>query len=135
MGVGGALGAVARYLIVSAAQPMPATLAINLAGAFVLGLVTARLAGHVNLFLGTGMLGGFTTYSAFAVGAVQLLDHSPAAALAYVLATVLGGFLMAYTGLKLVGGRRPANNSRRSGDNGRRPANSDQRPAKGAGRD
>jgi CrcB protein len=54
-------------------------------------------------FLATGVLGGYTTYSTFAVDTVALLDAGrPALAAGYVLASVLGGVLAVVAGL-LVG--------------------------------
>ena len=48
--------------------------------------------------LGVGFLGGFTTFSAFAVEAVQLASGRPAAATLYVVVTVLGGIAAAFLG-------------------------------------
>lgn len=119
---GGALGTLARHLIEAAAGSptgaegtLPAsTLAINLAGALALGvIVTAVPRGsggeRVRLLLGTGLLGGFTTYSTFAVQSEQLLESAPAVGIAYLLATVFGGFACAVVGVaagRSVGRRR-----------------------------
>ena len=79
-----------------------AVLAANLVGALLLGVLTARLpASDLRIFLGTGLLGGFTTYSAFALDSVQLWASSPLIALGYVAATLLGGLLAAALGLRL----------------------------------
>lgn len=101
---GGTVGVLARDLLTRAvgATSWPvATFAINLVGAFALGLLLASLrrhgpdAGrllHARLLLGTGVLGGFTTYSALAVGTVELAqDDRLVAALAYGLGTVVLG--------------------------------------------
>ncbi|MGB4136390.1 MAG: CrcB family protein, partial [Microbacterium sp.] len=74
---GGTLGVAARMLLGMAipdAGGLPLSVLIaNVAGALLLGVLTARLpATNLRLFLGTGVLGGFTTYSALAVGGVQL---------------------------------------------------------------
>ena len=78
--VGGASGAGVRWLVDAAAgdHAFPwALLAVNVAGAFVLGLVAFRTAtGHremLRLGVGVGFCGGLTTYSAFAVTAAELL--------------------------------------------------------------
>jgi len=104
----GGLGATARYLIGLAlgGPGFPwATLAINLAGSLLLGaLVGAGLRRDLHPLalpvLGTGLLGGFTTFSAFSVEAVQLLRAGrPGAALAYALTSTAGGVLAAAGGL------------------------------------
>lgn len=69
--LGAALGAPLRYLVATSLDrerfPL-GTLAVNVAGSFVLGLVVeAGASGHWLALLGTGFCGGFTTYSAFAV--------------------------------------------------------------------
>ncbi|WP_274361589.1 fluoride efflux transporter FluC [Paenibacillus thermotolerans] len=75
---GGALGAVLRWLAIRYGKkllrsPIP-TLLINCAGSLALGWLAARDAGIVALGLGTGVLGGFTTFSTFAVEAAQLYE-------------------------------------------------------------
>ncbi|MDP9800202.1 CrcB protein [Arcanobacterium wilhelmae] len=107
VGAGGALGALARYGIT---QALPGgyidLMAVNVSGAFLLGLLTYTLAGKVadpskrrrwQLFAGTGVLGGFTTYSALALDTVHL-THSPALAFAYAAGTVVLGVLAAWLG-------------------------------------
>ena len=63
-----------------------ATIVVNLLGAFLLGaLMAASIQTETLLFLGTGVLGGFTTMSTFGVETVSLLkDDSTAAAAVYV---------------------------------------------------
>ena len=62
--LGGALGSVLRYL---AALAFPhGTLVVNVVGSFAIGVAAAKLASvELRLFVITGVLGGFTTYSAF----------------------------------------------------------------------
>lgn len=116
--VGGAAGAVARHLLVAAGTSgWAATLAVNVAGAFLLGLLLERLArggpdtGHrrrLRLLLGTGVLGGFTTYSGIAVEVLARLDAGHwAGAAGYGLGTVLAGLAACGAGV-LVGARRAA---------------------------
>jgi CrcB protein len=81
------------------------TLAVNVAGSFAMGLLAGWLAvkagegwsGPARLFLATGILGGFTTFSAFSLDAVVLWERGThAAAFSYVAASVLlslGGLL------------------------------------------
>ena len=101
--LGGALGALARWAVAEALPASPtgwpwATLVVNLAGCFLIGLLTAVLISRspepawARPFLGVGVLGGFTTYSAFAVEVVRLVeDAALARAAGYVLASVVGG--------------------------------------------
>ena len=109
VGLGGALGSVARYGAYRL-WPVPAggwpvaTLVVNLAGSFAIGLlymyVAARgaSADNARLFWMTGVLGGFTTYSAFALE-TTLLGFSLTGA-AYVAATVVGCLVAAIVGMK-----------------------------------
>lgn len=96
--LGGALGSGARYLI---ALSMPqATLVVNVAGSFGIALVMATFApSDLRLFLVTGILGGFTTYSAFNEETLTMLRSGTwLAAVGYVLATVLGCLLAGFLG-------------------------------------
>lgn len=115
--VGGALGSLARYglnVAVPAGAGWPlATLVENLLGAFLLGLLLQVLlrAGRetprrrwLRLTLGTGVLGGFTTYSAFALELHGLLADGRAwLALGYAATTVVGGTLTCLAGVALAG--------------------------------
>ncbi|MFM9816015.1 fluoride efflux transporter FluC, partial [Streptomyces scabiei] len=56
---------------------------------------------HARVFLGTGVLGGFTTYSAFAVHAVTVSTDAPFVGLALIAASLFGGVLAAAVGLGL----------------------------------
>ncbi|MBC7156902.1 MAG: CrcB family protein [Rhodobacteraceae bacterium] len=97
--LGGAVGAVLRHLgVLGAARWLGAgfpygTLAVNVAGSFLIGVVfsalTAREAMHLAPFLTVGVLGGFTTFSAFSLDALILWERGAAGlAAAYVLASV-----------------------------------------------
>lgn len=110
--MGGALGSVARYgayrMWPMGASGWPvATLTVNLVGSFAIGLlymyVAARggSADNARLFWMTGVLGGFTTYSAFAIETVLLGFSS--SALVYVAATVLGCLAAAILGVRIGG--------------------------------
>ena len=108
--VGGAVGTAVRALL-EHAYPAPAgawpstTFTINVTGSFVLGLLLQRLARGgpdegrrrtLRLGVGTGVLGGYTTYSSFAVESVQLGDSGRAGlAVAYALGSVAAGLLAA----------------------------------------
>jgi fluoride exporter len=96
--LGGAAGAVARYLTVMAATrtfgPGFAfgTLLVNVAGSFAIGILFVVLAqrGNLSPLLMTGFLGGFTTFSAFSLDALKLWEAGQSAqALAYIAASVV----------------------------------------------
>ena len=110
VGIGGALGSLTRYgayrLWPSSPGGFPVpTFTVNLLGSFAIGLlymyVAARgaSADNARLFWMTGVLGGFTTYSAFALE-TALLGFSLTGAM-YVAATVVGCLLAAIAGLKM----------------------------------
>jgi CrcB protein len=85
------------------------TLVVNTVGSFVLGLLVARLwpsaSDWVKAMLGAGLLGSFTTYSAFAVSLVALSFRGEwMAAVLYLFATLALGLGAAVLGLRL-GGR------------------------------
>ncbi|MFC0387776.1 fluoride efflux transporter CrcB [Muricoccus vinaceus] len=100
---GGAVGSVLRHLVgVLALRHLGAdfpwgTLAVNVAGSLVIGIVGgavaagAALAPEMRLFLVTGVLGGFTTFSAFSLDTGALFGRSPALAAAYLGVTIAGG--------------------------------------------
>ena len=104
MAVGGAVGALGRYLV-GQGMPVAATdlgiVVANLTGAFVLGLLVSRpMSDRAGLFWRTGVLGAFTTFSAMAVEATELgWLGGP-----YLLALAGAGWLVAWLGLR-VGGR------------------------------
>lgn len=111
--LGGAAGTTARYLLgetISDVAGMPfGIFAINLTGAFPLGWLVEALARFgpdtgrrrdLRLLLGTGVIGGFTTYSALAADtAVLLRDGTPWLAAAYSLGTVLLGAVATIVGI------------------------------------
>jgi len=85
------------------------TLAINVTGSLVMGMVTAWFAmkggatGHLRLFLATGVLGGYTTFSAFSLDAVLLWErHEHALAVLYVGGSVVGSLLGLVIGIWLM---------------------------------
>ena len=111
--LGGALGAPLRYALGRAVPPAASgfptgTLLVNLLGCLLLGALVAGLASaaptslpgrYGRAFLGSGLLGAFTTYSTFAVEVDRLvLDGHVAVALAYVAASLGGGLLAAAAG-------------------------------------
>lgn len=114
-GLGGAIGACARYLVGMACAlwlPMTfpwATLTVNVAGSFLMGIVVAAwmpvLGGSpaMRVFLATGVLGGFTTFSAFALDIFELSEKQGLLALSvYVAGSVALSVLALGLGLMLV---------------------------------
>jgi CrcB protein len=101
--IGGALGALARWAVAEAFPSAPGgwpwgTLLVNLTGCFLLGGLFAVLAARfpepswARPLFGVGVLGGYTTYSTFAVEVVDLLDGAAILlAAGYVLLSTIGG--------------------------------------------
>nr|CTQ95798.1 CrcB protein [Kibdelosporangium sp. MJ126-NF4] len=106
--VGGGLGALARYLVGLAVGSPWGTFGINVLGCFLIGvlmvLVTDTFRAHrlVRPFLGVGVLGGFTTFSAYAVETDQLLTKSVWLALVYLVGTLVAAMAAAAAGVWLV---------------------------------
>ena len=101
--LGAAVGAPLRYLLAQRwdARLPWGTLAVNLAGAFVLGaLVGAAVDGGAMALLGTGFCGGLTTYSSFSV---QSVGAGRRRGPAYVVLTVGGCLALATLGHLLAG--------------------------------
>ena len=115
--LGGALGALARWGVAEALPRSPggwpwATLLVNLTGCLLIGVLAGVLAARrpepawARPFLAVGVLGGYTTYSAFAVEVVGLTGAGDVArAGGYVLVSVLGGVLAVTAGVRAVRGR------------------------------
>jgi CrcB protein len=110
---GGALGAAARHLLVQAWPAGPAgfpvaTFVINVGGCLAIGaLLGVRRGPMSRAFLGTGVLGGFTTFSAYAVQSdVLWRTGRPAVAVGYVLATLVCALAAVRLGTLLVRSRR-----------------------------
>ena len=115
VGFGGGIGAIARYLLGgwvlhrTLQERMPyGTLAVNLMGCLAIGLLAGAaerfevLTPEARLFLITGVLGGFTTFSAFGYETVFLLRRGePLVAAAYVGASVGLGLLAVWLGLRV----------------------------------
>ena len=106
---GGAIGAGARYLLTARFAAPWGTLAVNLAGGLAMGLLVGVLARssagveQARLLLGVGLLGGFTTFSAFSLDGWQLIERGQVPlALAYIAASVIGSIVALGAGLWLV---------------------------------
>jgi CrcB protein len=110
--LGGGLGAWLRFAAGRLAGPSDfpfATLGVNIAGCFAMGLLAGWLARQDGgtegwrLLLGVGLLGGFTTFSAFSLEIVQLAQRGAwASAALYVFASLAGSVLGLLAGLALM---------------------------------
>lgn len=112
---GGTFGTAAREALSLALPPVtgiPYTiLAVNVGGAFLLGVLLPSLARRgpdrggrrmLRLLLGTGFLGGFTTYSALAADAAQLIGGGAAlAGIGYATGTLVVGGVATWCGIAL----------------------------------
>lgn len=111
--IGGAIGAGCRYQLSRLAMHHAGagfpwgTLIVNLLGGLLIGLLAglfARSGGgeQLRLLLAVGVLGGFTTFSAFSLETYEMIAQGAlAAAFAYVLASVVGALIMLVAGLWL----------------------------------
>lgn len=112
---GGAIGSVARYLVMSQfatwfglAFPW-GTLAVNVIGAFIMGALVESFAlawsvgAETRAFLTVGILGGFTTFSAFSLDVVTLIERDQATmAAAYTAASVIFSVVALMAGLRVL---------------------------------
>ncbi|KNY34503.1 MULTISPECIES: fluoride efflux transporter CrcB [unclassified Agrobacterium] len=111
---GGAIGSVFRYLVGVLSVRLAGlnfpwgTLAVNVAGSFLIGLLVELVARRLNasmemrLFLVTGVLGGFTTFSSFSLDAVALFERGAFGLSAvYVLASLAVSIAAVFAGLAL----------------------------------
>ena len=116
--LGGSLGTAARYLLTLSVPPVAGvpliTFLINVTGAFVLGWLLKALALRgqdegtrraVRLFVGTGILGGYTTYSSLAVDTDGLIAaQSVGLSILYAAATIVVGAAASVAGIAVASG-------------------------------
>ncbi|MDZ4707409.1 MAG: fluoride efflux transporter CrcB [Saprospiraceae bacterium] len=111
--LGAALGGVLRYLFSIWLKPevskFPwATLIVNLLGSFMLGLIISYFSKNegsttVKLMLTTGFCGGFTTFSAFSMELVLMVQKSEyLTAGVYIVASIIGGLGLAWLGYRML---------------------------------
>lgn len=112
--LGGALGSVARYAAVGYLTPMLnyrfpfGTFVVNMLGSFLIGVAyvmlveKAALSSEWRLFFITGILGGFTTFSAFSLEILQMWQEGHVLqSMLYATSSVVLGLLFAYIGMQL----------------------------------
>ncbi len=116
VGLGGGLGALTRYklggfiLHHTADWKFPAgTFSVNVLGCFAAGFLAALVERHdafspdLRLFLFTGILGGFTTFSAFGLDTIYLFQRQePFWAAANILASISAGLAALWLGINLI---------------------------------
>jgi len=114
VGVGGGLGALARYYIAGWVQPAGVLFnwgifVVNITGGLLMGTIVAAGALKLNLtpelrtFLTVGILGGYTTFSTFSLDSVLLLQRGEYGQAAfYVIGSVVLSILALFAGLWLV---------------------------------
>jgi len=112
--LGGAAGSVCRYLVGQWSLRLfgPAfpwgTLIVNVAGSFAIGLLVELIARRLNastemrLLIVTGFLGGFTTFSAFSLDVISLVERSATlVGVTYIIASVAVSLAAVFAGLAL----------------------------------
>ena len=110
VGLGGAIGSILRYLIteiIPSNQMSYGTITVNLLGSMLLGIMFGAIAADAiisqdNILLfGTGLLGAFTTMSAFAMDTVTLSEEEFSTTFIYVAITIFGSLGLAWSGYKI----------------------------------
>jgi CrcB protein len=115
VGLGGAIGSMARYLIAGWVQNPSwsgfpyGIFIVNVTGGFVMGVLTGAMALKFNVspeiraFLTTGILGGYTTFSTFSLEAAMLIErHAYGQAAGYIAGSALLSIIALFAGLWLM---------------------------------
>lgn len=112
VGAGGGLGAMMRFGMYRLVPNQPAfyvTMAINIIGSFILGLLLGwfvandNVADSTKLFLATGLCGGFTTFSTFSTENMILIQEGKYGTAAFcAIGSVVFGLLASFLGYKLM---------------------------------
>ena len=108
VGIGGALGSMARYQLsrLQALYGLPmGTLVVNITGSFFITLLVAiKVSADWYAFAGIGVLGGYTTFSTFGFETFRMIENGDyLTAIANITANVALSLLAAYAGLKIAG--------------------------------
>lgn len=112
VGLGGGIGSMLRYaatLLINSRYFPYSTLAVNILGSFIIGIVLAMslrdevFFSNWKLFLATGICGGFTTFSAFSLENMALLQNGKyGLALAYTVISIVFGIIAAFWGYQIM---------------------------------
>ncbi|MEI6880088.1 MAG: fluoride efflux transporter CrcB [Bacteroidota bacterium] len=114
VGLGGGIGSICRYIIyillpfqIGKSFPWP-TLVVNILGSLFIGIIYAlfqknQLTSPQYILIVTGVLGGFTTFSAFSIESFQLLKNGELfLSMVYVLTTITIAILSVWVGIKII---------------------------------
>lgn len=112
VGLGGAIGSMLRYgvgLLVKPITSFPAsTFIVNITGSFLIGIIAGwavndlKFQHNWQLFLATGICGGFTTFSAMSLEGIQMLQQQKTGIyLAYLFGSIILGLILALLGYKI----------------------------------
>lgn len=112
VGIGGFIGSIARLAVsffIKSPTPFPlATLSVNIIGSCIIGMVMGwsiqnhQLSQDWKLFLATGLCGGFTTFSAFSMENIQLMQEGKIGlCLLYISLSVVLGIAAAWMGFRI----------------------------------
>ena len=111
--LGGGAGAVFRLALLEILdhEKIPyGTIAVNIIGSFIIGIVAAIflfmpthiLSSNSRIFITSGLLGGFTTFSAFSLDSMKLIQNGDMALAAfYILASVIGSIIAVFIGYSI----------------------------------
>lgn len=114
IGIGSFIGGISRFLLSQFVQSKFSivfpfgTMTVNIIGCLLIGMIfglsdRGQMTQELRLFLATGILGGFTTFSAFTNETIALMnDGQFLYAGVYVLASVILGLLATFTGLNII---------------------------------
>jgi CrcB protein len=112
VGLGGSIGSMMRYavsLLLKTKMFPYATLSVNIIGSFIMGVVIAMsikeagLSNNWKLFLATGICGGFTTFSAFSMENMGLLQSGRLGmALTYIMVSIILGIVATFLGYHMI---------------------------------
>lgn len=114
IGAGSFIGGILRYLLAlfihsKLLSPIPLGIfTVNFTGCLLIGILIGlneryRIAPDLHLFIATGVLGGFTTFSAFSLGTIEMFRNDQwLYASLYIVATIFVCLLSTYLGLVMV---------------------------------
>ncbi len=105
--IGGAIGALLRFVISEWVGTPQATLVVNAVGSLLLGICMAALANdliskEMTIFVGGGILGAFTTMSTFSVETIEMWNDNTTMAIGYVVVTMVLCPLLAFAGWRIL---------------------------------
>lgn len=112
VGLGGGIGSMLRYaasLLINSKYFPYSTLAVNILGSFLIGVIFAMsledevFFNNWKLFLATGLCGGFTTFSAFSMENLSLIQSGKfGLAITYIVISIIFGIVAAFWGYQLM---------------------------------